>query len=138
MTGMASMRCRRGFTLIEIVIALALAGLLASLAGPMLSGAIKGTSKTMSNLSDAITLQTQMDKIVSCCLGLADRTKQDIINCSTVSSGYSIVSEKTGLCVVSGSNVSVDNTAVGSLLYAVTVKSNTTGERLTTLFAITK
>jgi prepilin-type N-terminal cleavage/methylation domain-containing protein len=137
MTGMASMRCKRGFTLIEIVIALVLAGLLASLAGPMLSGAIKGNAKMLQNLSGAVTLQSQMEKISSCYTYGGTKTYDAFNTCVTNNINTDIVkvADKTGYCKLVGSSFVVDATATSSKLFMVTLKAAATGETLTMIFS---
>lgn len=129
-------RSARGFTLIEIIIALVLAGLLASLAGPLLSGAIQESSKSLQGLDNSITLQSQMEKLVSCYTG-GTMTIANLKLCvtSTADANYPQVAAKTGYCKVTGSSISVDATLPSGSLYAVTLKSTATGESLTTLFS---
>jgi len=132
-------RAKDGFTLIEIVIALVLAGLLASLAGPMLSGAIKGNATALQNLETAMTLQSQMEKITSCYINENGgvMTIANLKNCVTnnTNANFPVVASKTGYSVLVGSTFSVDNTQTSSKLYAVTLKSVATGETLSMLFS---
>ena len=132
-------RATDGFTLIEIVIALVLAGLLASLAGPMLSGAIKGNATALQNLETAMTLQSQMEKITSCYInengGVMTITNLKICVTNNTNASFPVVASKTGYSVLAGSSFSVDNTQTSSKLYTVTLKSVSTGETLTMLFS---
>jgi prepilin-type N-terminal cleavage/methylation domain-containing protein len=127
---------KKGFTLIEIIIALVLAGLLAALAGPMLSGAMKGNATAVQNMEAAFTLQSQMEKIANCYVN-GTMTIANLTSCVTnnTNASFSTVSAKTGYTVLSGSTFTVDNTQTSSKLYTVTLKSAATGETLAMLFS---
>ena len=129
-------RAKDGFTLIEIVIALVLAGLLASLAGPMLSGAIKGNATALQNLSNEVTLQDLMEKMIQ---AQKSRTlvqfKSYIDSYSSFPSGFSVYAAKTGFCTLSGTTFVVDTSATTGSYYMLTLKNAGTGESLTMLFA---
>jgi prepilin-type N-terminal cleavage/methylation domain-containing protein len=127
------MGAARGFTLIEIVVALALAGLLVSLAGPNMVGSLVGSAKSLQNLNTAVTLQSTMEKIVSCYPIDPDLTSINTCITSKLSTGFTKVDAKTGYCKVVGSAFVVDDT-LSSGMYALTIKSDATGELLTMLF----
>ncbi|WP_043599956.1 type II secretion system protein [Solidesulfovibrio magneticus] len=130
-------RAKDGFTLIEIVIALVLAGLLASLAGPMLSGAIKGNATALQNLSNEVTLQSTMEKAIA--RWQADSTQKfadfkNAVQANDLTTGFVIDSTKTGFCTISGTTFTVDTTLTSGNYYLLTLKNSGTGETLSMLF----
>ncbi|WP_139311558.1 prepilin-type N-terminal cleavage/methylation domain-containing protein [Desulfovibrio sp. DV] len=122
-----------GFTLIEIILALVLAGLLASLAGPNMVGSLVGSSKALQDLGTAVTLQSTMEKIVNCYSNSTMSVFIDTCIPNNMGSGYAKDAAKSGYCKLTGSTFSVDNTLTSGM-YALTVKSTATGESLTMLF----
>ena len=130
-------RATEGFTLIEIVIALVLAGLLASLAGPMLSGAIKGNATALQNLSNEVTLQSIMEKAIARRQANPSQTfasfKTDV-QTNDLASGFVIDSTKTGFCTISGTTFTVDTTLTSGNYYLLTLKNSGSGETLSMLF----
>lgn len=129
-------RTVQGFTLIEIVVALVLVGLLAALAGPLLVGAITGSSKSLQDLGNAVTLQSQMEKITSCYInGTMEIANLKTCVTNNADANFPTVASITGYCKVTGSTISVDASLASGKLYAVTLKSNATGEMLTMLFS---
>jgi prepilin-type N-terminal cleavage/methylation domain-containing protein len=132
-------RATDGFTLIEIVIALVLAGLLASLAGPMLSGAIKGNATALQNLSNEVTLQDLMEKMIqyrkdNAAAALSGLKTQAQTMVASVP-GFSVDTTRTGYCTLSGTTFVVDTAASTGNYYMLTLKNTGTGESLTMLFA---
>ena len=131
-------RAREGFTLIEIVIALVLAGLLASLAGPMLSGAIKGNATALQNLSNEVTLQSTMEKAIARRQANSSQTfasfKSDV-QTYDLTTGFVIDSTKTGFCTLSGTTFTVNTALTSGNYYLLTLKNSGTGETLSMLFA---
>lgn len=131
-------RATDGFTLIEIVIALVLAGLLASLAGPMLSGAIKGNATALQNLSNEVTLQSIMEKAIARRQASPTPTfaqlKSDV-QANDLEAGFVIDSTKTGFCTLSGTTFTVNTALTSGNYYLLTLKNSGTGETLSMLFA---
>lgn len=131
-------RAREGFTLIEIVIALVLAGLLASLAGPMLSGAIKGNATALQNLSNEVTLQSTMEKAIARRQANPTQTfaafKSDV-QTNDLTTGFVVDSTKTGFCTLSGTTFTVNTALTSGNYYLLTLKNSSTGETLSMLFA---
>ncbi len=131
-------RAREGFTLIEIVIALVLAGLLASLAGPMLSGAIKGNATALQNLNNEVTLQSTMEKAIARRQANPSQTYADFKNAvqaNDLTTGFVIDSTKTGFCTLTGTTFAVNTALTSGNYYLLTLKNSGTGETLSMLFS---
>lgn len=135
---LAMRRAKEGFTLIEIVIALVLAGLLASLAGPMLSGAIKGNATALQNLSNEVTLQSLMEQSINYrqtnykTTTFADLKTYAV---SQATGSFTVDTTKTGFCTLSGTTFVVNASATKGYYYLLTLKNTGTGESLSMLFA---
>lgn len=128
-------RARAGFTLIEIVVALVLAGLLAALAGPMLAGAIRGNSTALQNLSNEVTLQSLMEQMIEAKKTRTLSVFKTYVPTVSLPSGFSVDASKTGYCTLTGTTFVVDTAATTGDYYMLTLKNTGTGESLTMLFA---
>ena len=131
-------RAKEGFTLIEIVVALVLAGLLAALAGPMLSGAMKGNATALQNLSNEVTLQSIMEKAIARRQASPAQTYADFksaVQANDLTTGFVIDSTKTGFCTLTGTTFAVNTALASGSYYLLTLKNSGTGETLSMLFA---